>query len=81
MCLRRHRAIIPANCIKPLDASPKQLALKRTMGFVKSMKELERYNEILQRQGAGGGGAGGASADTDEQSGADNDEVTFLFFK
>jgi CO dehydrogenase nickel-insertion accessory protein CooC1 len=42
------RALIPATSIKAIDASPKTLNLKRTVGFMKACKELSRHQDLLQ---------------------------------
>ena len=60
------RALIPAISIKPLDASPKILGLKRTVGFLKASKELSRHQDLLQH-------ALTIMHDDDNQSGGDND--------
>lgn len=74
----RDRAVIPASSIRPLDTPAKQLALKRTPGFLKSMKELDRHRDILQQsEGGGEGGAenggGTTGGESDEPSGEENE--------
>jgi len=60
------RALIPATSIKPLDASPKTLSLKRTVGFMKASKELSRHQDLLQH-------STNSLHDEDNQSGGEND--------
>jgi CO dehydrogenase nickel-insertion accessory protein CooC1 len=60
------RALIPATSIKAIDASPKTLNLKRTVGFMKACKELNRHQDLLQH-------AMTVMHDDDNQSGGDND--------
>lgn len=71
----RCRALIPATSIKPLDASPKTLSLKRTVGFMKACKELGRHQDLLKH-------STNSLHDDDNQSGGDNDcdddQVTYL---
>ncbi|CAL1526104.1 unnamed protein product [Lymnaea stagnalis] len=44
------RAVIPAEYIKPITTDVKTMSIKKTGGFVKAMKELQRYQAILQER-------------------------------
>ena len=63
MSINALRALIPPTSIKPIDASPKSLSLKRTVGFMKASKELARHQELLQN----------SPPEMDDQSGGENE--------
>ncbi|ESO10085.1 hypothetical protein HELRODRAFT_109431 [Helobdella robusta] len=62
---QHQRAVIPENNIKPIGTNQKSLALKRTMGFTKAMKELSRHQELLEQMGD--------QDEADDQSNGEND--------
>jgi len=64
-----YRALIPGTSIKSLDTNLKTLSLKRTVSFVKAMKELARHQELMQHVPA----TSHETEDNDNLSGGDND--------
>jgi len=62
------RALIPPHNVKPLDASPKTLQLKRTVGFMKASKELTRHQELLEN-------AASANHDNDDNMSAPENDI------
>ncbi|KAH9520198.1 Zinc finger MYND domain-containing protein 11 [Bulinus truncatus] len=62
------RAVIPAEYIKPITTELKSMAIKKTSGFTKAMKELTRYQEILEERekDAEANGQGHLSVEEDE---------------
>ncbi|KAK7011699.1 zinc finger MYND domain-containing protein 11-like isoform X1 [Biomphalaria glabrata] len=67
------RAVIPAEYIKPITTDLKSMAIKKTSGFSKAMKELARYQEILEEREQSAE-ANGERPESEEEEEIDNEE-------
>ncbi|CAG5127559.1 unnamed protein product [Candidula unifasciata] len=71
------RAVIPAEYIKPITTDLKTMSIKKTGGFQKSMKELQRYQEILEERRQDLEAADAEKENEEEEEEEDEDEEEF----
>jgi len=68
------RAIIPAESIKPITTELKSMAIKKTAGFTKSMKELKKHQDILEEREKELAATNGASQEEEEEEEEEDEE-------
>ncbi|RUS72494.1 hypothetical protein EGW08_019748 [Elysia chlorotica] len=61
------RAVIPAEYIKPITTDLKSMAIKKTGGFSKAMKELRRYEAIFEEREREKEANGGQESEAEEE--------------